>query len=198
VAKSVVEVAPCSVELVRAILEEHSNVAHAGFRILLAVDESDGSIAAAEHVAQTTWPNGTNVNVISVVNPVVYSLEEIGLYTGTGTKRAHQAINDAVQSLKGNDLEISAAVVAGRITKEIIRQAKLWRADLIVVGSNKRRGLKGMISRSTSESVASRADRSVRIISSESQSANSKEVNWPFKGSITYELGRGIDWNKAA
>src|ERR1041385_636334 len=59
VAKSVVETAPCSVELVRAILEEDSNVAHTGFRILLPIDNSDGSIAAADHVAQTTWPNGT-------------------------------------------------------------------------------------------------------------------------------------------
>ncbi|HEY6246918.1 MAG TPA: universal stress protein [Pyrinomonadaceae bacterium] len=198
VAKSVLQSASCSVELVRANPEVNSDVALSGPGILLPIDNSDGSMVAAEHIARTSWPKSTRVNVISVVNPLVYSLEEIGLYTDRGTERAHQAINDAVHSLSDTGLEISAAVVAGRTTKEILKQAKLWKADLIVVGSNKRRGLKRMISRSVSEAVASRAHCSVRIVGSDSRPANKLAGKWPFTPSITYELSRDVGLRKAA
>ncbi|PWT83424.1 MAG: hypothetical protein C5B44_00605 [Acidobacteria bacterium] len=195
VAKSVVETTSCSVELVRAT--DPGSASQDKLKILLAVDESNSSIAAAEHVAQTSWRTGTKVNVVSVVNPLIYSLEEIGLYIDSGTKRAHRAINEAVQSLKSTELEISAAVVAGRTTKEILKQAKLWQADLIVVGSTNERGLKRIVSPGTSQAVASRAHCSVRVIRSDSLSKG-QAVKWPFTPSITYELKREIGLKKAA
>src|SRR6185295_17492222 len=74
VAKSVVEYAPCSVEVVRA---EDSDGAGRNLRILLATDGSDSSLAATQAIAEMRLPRDTEVKVVSVINPIKYSLEEI-------------------------------------------------------------------------------------------------------------------------
>lgn len=192
VARSVTADAPCSVELVREI----PDVSRDGLRILFAADESEGSGAAARHIAQTSWPGDTKINVVSAVNPFIYSLEDIGLFTDKGTRRALQAISAAVKQLSGTGLEISADVVAGRADKEILKHARLWEADLIVVGSNQRHGLKGMMVRSISEAIARRAPCSVRVVRSDSHSLN--DVKWPSKPSRVYEVQTKVALKKAA
>jgi nucleotide-binding universal stress UspA family protein len=162
VAKSVIESAPCSVEVVRA--REKAETTARGFRVLLATDGSDGSIAAAKAIAETSWPENTEVRVVSAVNPMIYSLEEIGLIGGTGTDEAHRAIGNAVHALSGAPLKISAEVIAGRAARQIVERAKHWEADLIVLGTNERRGLSRLLFGSTSAAVAKRAHCSVRVI----------------------------------
>src|SRR6185503_7066162 len=92
VAKSVLENAPCSVEVVRARPK-----ADRSFRVLLASDGSAASIAASEAIAEMSLPENTEVRVVSVVNPMIYSLEELGLTGDSGTEHAHRAIGKAVR-----------------------------------------------------------------------------------------------------
>ena len=66
--------------------------------------------------------------------------------------------------LKGTPLKISGEVIAGRTARRIIDRAKNWHADLIVVGTHQRRGLKRLLWGSTSAAVANRAHCSVRVI----------------------------------
>lgn len=162
VAKSVIKSAPCSVELVRT--RDKANAIARGFRVLLATDGSVLSIAAADAVAETSWPEDTEVRVVSVVNPMVYSLEELGLTGGTGADHAHRAIGNAVQALTGAAVKISAEVIAGSAARQLIARAREWGADLIVLGTNERRGLSRLLFGSTSAAVAKRADCSVRVI----------------------------------
>jgi len=164
VAKSVVDSAPCSVEVVRAAGKDNSIGGHRTMRILLATDGSHASLAAAAAVAETTWPEDTEVKVVSVVNPMIYSLEEIGLFSDKGTTRAHRAIGDATQVLKVAPFKISREVIAGRATRQIIDRARLWNADLIVVGTHERHGLNRLLSSDTSAFVANRAHCSVRVV----------------------------------
>ena len=133
-------------------------------KILLATDGSDASVAAARAIAETTWQEDTQVKVVSVVNPMIYSLEEIGLLSGKGTDRAHRAIGQAIGVLRGTPLKVSGEVIAGGTERQIIDRAKNWDADLIVVGTHRRRGLKRLLFGSTSDIVANRAHCSVRII----------------------------------
>jgi len=162
VAKSVIESAPCSVEVVRA--RENADTTARAFRVLLATDGSDASTTAARAIAETSWPENTEVRVVSAVNPMIYSLEEIGLIGGTGTDEAHRAIGNAVHALSGAPLKVSAEVIAGRAARQIIERAKHWEADLIVLGTNERRGLSRLLFGSTSAAVAKRAHCSVRVI----------------------------------
>jgi nucleotide-binding universal stress UspA family protein len=162
VASSVVDSAPCSVEVVRPTAD--ANATRRGFKVLLATDGSVSSMTASQAIAETGWPEDTEVRVVSVVNPMIYSLEELGLTAGTGTDHAHRAIGNAVQAVTGAGVKISAEVIAGNAARQIVARAKEWGADLIVVGTNERRGLSRLLFGSTSAAVAKRAHSSVRVI----------------------------------
>ncbi|HKO95674.1 MAG TPA: universal stress protein [Pyrinomonadaceae bacterium] len=164
VAKSVIESAPCSVDVIRVAGEPHAVEGNPGMRILLATDGSQLSLAAARTIAETRWPEHSEVKVVNVINPMVYSLEEIGLLSDKGTERAHRAIGEAIGVLKGTPLMVSGEIIAGGTERQIIDRAKKWDADLIVVGTHQRRGLKRLLFGSTSDIVANRAHCSVRII----------------------------------
>lgn len=164
VAKSVVKSAPCSVEVVRAREQADAITAERSFRVLLATDGSEASIAASQAIAEVSWPEDTEVRVVSVVNPMVYSLEELGVTGDASTDYAHRAIGKAVQVLSDAPVRISAEVIAGNAARQIIARAKHWGADLIVLGTNERRGLSRWLFGSTSAAVAKRAHCSVRVI----------------------------------
>lgn len=162
VAKSVVESAPCSVEVVRT--PEKTDVAGRGLRVLLAVDGSAASLTATRSIAEVSWPENTEVRVVSVVNPMTYSLEELGLTGRTGIDHAHRAIGNAVHVLTDAPVKISAEVIAGSPARRIVERAGEWEADLIVLGTNERRGLRRLLLGSVSAAVAKRAHSSVRVI----------------------------------
>jgi nucleotide-binding universal stress UspA family protein len=162
VAKSVLESAPCSVEVVRT--RENADATARGLKVLLATDGSVSSIAASQAIAEVSWPENTEVRVVSAVNPMVYSLEELGMTGGTGTDHAHRAIGHAVHVLNTAPVRISAEVIAGRAARRIVERAKDWEADLIVLGTNERRGLSRLLFGSTSAAVANRAHCSVRVV----------------------------------
>ena len=165
VAKSVVKSAPCSVEVVRAREKaDTTEAARRDFRVLLATDGSEASIAASQAIAEMSWPEDTEVRVVSVVNPMVYSFEELGVTGDQSTDYAHRAIGKAVQVLSDAPVRISAEVIAGNAARQIIARAKHWGADLIVLGANERRGLSRWFFGSTPAAVAKRAHCSVRVI----------------------------------
>lgn len=164
VAKSVVRSAPCSVEVVRAMKDDLSVIGNGHMKILLATDGSEHSRAAARAIARQPWPEGAEIKVMSMVNPVVYSMEEIGLLKGGGTNRAHKAIGDAAEIMKKTGARIMGEVIADRPVKRIINEAREWGADLVVVGTRDRRGIRRLLSGSVSERIASRAPCSVKVV----------------------------------
>jgi nucleotide-binding universal stress UspA family protein len=178
VAKSVVEYAPCSVEVVRA---DQSNAIGRNMRILLPTDGSDASLAATQAIAEMRFPRDTEVKVVSVINPIKYSLEEIGLLRGKDSERAHHAIGKAVNVLGSAPLNITAEVMAGRRVRQIVGRARGWDADLIVVGTAEREGLKRVISRGTAVEVANRAHCSVRVVRGNSVSNREQLPRGPFQ-----------------
>ncbi len=201
VAKSVVESAPCSVEVVRAAGEEPSIDINRSVRILLATDGSDTSLAACRAVAETDWPKDTEVKVVSVVAPMIYSLEEIGFFRDKRTSRAHLAIGEAINVLKGKPFKISGEVIAGRAARQVIDRAKNWRADLIFVGTRERRGLKRLLLGSTSAVIASLAHCSVRVIRGTSDSRNdtsSARRSWRhgLNADSVYWLDENLEWRR--
>lgn len=171
VARSVARNAPCSVEVIRAPSGRRRDP-DGGMRILLATDGSGHSEEAVRAVAARPWPNHTEVKVMSMVTPVAYSLEELGLYRGGRTERAHRAISEAARALAGAGLRVTAEVVAGRPARRIVRAARETGADLIVVGTEDRGGLHRLLRGSVSEDVASAAHCSVSIVRRGPKAAN--------------------------
>lgn len=164
VAKSVVEYAECSVEVVRAPATEPLDEGRSAMRILIATDGSDASLAASSAVAEMKLAEDTEIKVVSVINSIRYSLEEIGVLRGKETERAHHAIGKTVNAIQSAPLKITAEVVAGSRVRQILDRAKDWSADLIVVGHEERSGLQRLISRGTAVAVTNRAHCSVRVV----------------------------------
>jgi len=164
VAKSVVEYAECSVEVVRAPTTTQSDSERSGMRILIATDGTDASLAASSAVAEMKLAEDTEIKVVSVINSIRYSLEEIGVLRGKETERAHHAIGKTVNAIQSAPLKITAEVVAGSKVRQILSRAKDWNADLIVVGDEERSGLRRLVSRGTGVGVANRAHCSVRVV----------------------------------
>ena len=199
VAKRVVDSAPCSVEIVRSPGDVNPFAINRSMRVLLATDGSDVSLVASQAVAETTWRADTEMKVVSVVNPIVYSLEEIGFFRGKRTDRAHRAIGDSMNVLRSTPFEISAEVIAGRTVQGIIDRAKDWHADLIVLGTHRRRGLKRLLLGDTAAAVANRAHCSVRVIrgrvASQSESLPHRSRPSVQSGGSAY---KSFGWRKAA
>jgi nucleotide-binding universal stress UspA family protein len=180
IAKAVVQNAPCSVEIVRHPrhdkdhpdhdkIDEQSN----GMRILLATDGSDYSAAAARSIAARPWPAGSEVRIISVVEPLApaadpwYAAGAVAKRVREDdTKRSEDAVSAAQEILAKAGIKTETAVLEGSPKRRIVDDSKAWRADLVVVGSHGRRGLTRYLLGSVSEAVAMHAHCSVEVIRS--------------------------------
>jgi len=147
-------------------------------KILLAVDGSDCSRAAVEEVARRPWPDGTQIRILSVIEPPPMSpmpdtwglpADYFEKLQTAATGRADSAIETAAKILEQagrTNLEISTRTVEGFPKVVIVKEAEDWPADLIVVGSHGYRGLARLWLGSVSHAVASHARCSVEIVRS--------------------------------
>jgi nucleotide-binding universal stress UspA family protein len=163
VAKSIVDSATCSVEIVREP-KEHPVEWNRNLRILLATDGSGAALAAVRELAQTSYPEATEVKVVSIINSISYSLEEIGLSRGKQSEHAHRAIGKAVSMLSESPFKVTGEVIAGTKVRQILQRANDWRADLIVIGTQPRSGWKRLLSKDTAARVANGANCSVKVV----------------------------------
>jgi nucleotide-binding universal stress UspA family protein len=133
-------------------------------KILIGIDDSVFSQAAAEGVAQRPWDAGTQVRLVSAVEPDFSGFQGGG--EGNVYEKARQAVDRAVDILRSsrNRFEITTEIVEGSPKDVILDEAERWGADLIVVGSHGRRGLQRFLLGSVSQAVALHAKCSVEIV----------------------------------
>ncbi|HET9482202.1 MAG TPA: universal stress protein [Candidatus Polarisedimenticolia bacterium] len=145
-------------------------------KILLAVDGSECSTAAAAEVARRPWPDGSEVKVVSVAEPP--SMMALPDTWGPPTdywdkleqsaqKQAEDAAGKAVGVIRagaGKMVRVVSELLRGLPKEEILREAEGWDADLIVVGSHGYRGLRRLWLGSVSHAVALGARCSVEIV----------------------------------
>jgi nucleotide-binding universal stress UspA family protein len=177
VAQSVVRYAPCSVEIVRHGASR--TPAAEGFRVLLATDGSECSLAAARSVANRPWPAKTAIRVVSVVPPFVPIVDVSSAYFNAShavmvTEAAEKAARvRAAEAIARASALYRESGISGVETIEplfgdpkavILDEAKEWGAGLIVVGSHGWRGVDRLMMGSVSESVAMHAPCSVEVI----------------------------------
>jgi nucleotide-binding universal stress UspA family protein len=143
-------------------------------KILLAVDGSTFSDAAVEEIATRPWPDGTEVDVLSVSEPPAYPVGESAALPSRyyeemetiAEEHSRTAVDNAAGRLhsSASTLRVTKAVVVGHPVQKILDRAETWGADLIVVGSHGYRGLKRLLLGSVSQNVASHAICSVEIV----------------------------------
>jgi nucleotide-binding universal stress UspA family protein len=174
VAKTVLHLAHCSVEVARHTQRQPGQP---GMRVLLAVDESDYSTAAARVIAARPWPQGTEVRVMSAVDlapsflqsafePPFVDTKGMEELREQAVERAESCITEAREVLSDAGLQTSEylSVLLEDPKKAILDEAKNWNAELIVVGSHGRRGFQRFMLGSVSETVAMHATCTVEIV----------------------------------
>ena len=144
-------------------------------KILLAVDGSPFSEEAAAEVARRPWPAGSELKVISVVEPVPtpaaepwalsdsYFVEMNRLAAG----KARAAVEGALTILSAGEdkgMKVSSETPRGPVKQTIIGEAERWGADLIVVGSQGHGFWGRLLLGSVSQGLASAAPCSVEIV----------------------------------
>ena len=158
-------------------------------KILIAIDDSSCSLFAFNSVLQRTWAVGTEFKVLSVVEPLishydfasVYPIESMLEAEHERLQHARELVADRVVKLKtvaGADC-ISGSVVEGQVPEGIVQKAGEWGADLIVVGSHGRKGLKRFMLGSVAEKVVVNAPCSVEVVKDSHNHAPLVDENRP-------------------
>jgi nucleotide-binding universal stress UspA family protein len=141
-------------------------------KILLAVDESTFSEAALRAVLAQARPQDTEVRVLHVVELpshlmgleiVEYDAEFEAVWKAV-REQAKALVEKTTGKLRALGYSVTPALEEGDPTSKIIDVAKAWNADLIVLGSHGRKGLKRFLMGSVAESVARHADCSVELV----------------------------------
>ncbi|HKV24214.1 MAG TPA: universal stress protein [Candidatus Acidoferrum sp.] len=173
-ARAVLRHAPCSVEVVRRRREEEEGlISGHGMKVLVATDGSNCSTAALKSVASRPWPEASEFKVISIPEPFMplgefpyMEMKEIESLNAAAIKDAKKYAEAGAEILKKAGLEASPATLLPMDSdaKEIVREAELWQAQMVVLGSHGRRGFDRWTLGSVSEHVAFHAPCSVEVI----------------------------------
>jgi len=138
-------------------------------KILFATDGSNFSEAAAQMIAKQFRPQGCEVRVLTVVEPITTAAMPqmaSGYYPELeDQKRAAKTLVElAAKILSEAGFKTFPLVLAGDAKTVIIDEAADWHADLIVLGSHGRKGLGRFLLGSVSEAVARHTSCSVEIV----------------------------------
>ena len=130
-------------------------------KILVAVDGSATSLRGLDEAIKIAKSNRGQLLLVHVVDelviatdyvPTVYSAPIFEALRESGVRILAQAatvVRDADLSCEQKLVE----TLSGRVADEIVKQAREWRADLIVMGTHGRRGLKRLALGSDAETV---------------------------------------------
>lgn len=171
VARAVIRHAHCSVQILRTGPIR---------KVLVPTDGSKYSLNAAHAIANRPWDPTTLFEVVSVVEPLTravrYLYPPYGMLSDDSAEaevlreqemqHVVNAIKDAERILTDAGLSITDHVLINVDApgKLILEEADTWGADLIVMGSHGRRGIKRLLIGSVSESVALHATCSVELV----------------------------------
>jgi nucleotide-binding universal stress UspA family protein len=141
-------------------------------KILLATDGSIFSKTATKAVASRIVPKNTEVLVLQVVEAPSYATPpqmapgyapEMAEIREAQMKEAKASVAAASTDLQAAGFAVNTRVVEADPRTAILEVAEEWKADLIVLGSHGRKGLKKFLLGSVAESVARHARCSVLI-----------------------------------
>lgn len=137
-------------------------------RILVCVDESMESRQAILAVASQTWTKGTEVRLLTVVNPDDYSLVPM-LERKIGQIRLlHQRL---ANELEETPVFCSSFIREGEPVATIISEVGEWQPTVLFIGARRKGWLRRLMTASVSAEVIVRVRCSVEQIGSQRSSA---------------------------
>ena len=141
-------------------------------KILLGIDDSPFSRAALDFVRKATWAPDSKVIVVSAVKPAIMAYSEMYVPPAIAVeemlqeeKKEHlELVSQAEKDLRSAGLATEARVLMGDPREAIVDAAYEERADLVVVGSHGRSGLKKLLMGSVASHVVTHAPCNVLVI----------------------------------
>jgi len=130
-------------------------------RILVPIDSSKTAALGLREAIRLAKDQGAALRVIHVVDRMaIIGVAEAGMNPRpvlAKLARSGRAVLDAARrSAKAAGVDAETVLfepVSKRVADEVLREAKKWRADLIVMGTHGRRGLRRMVLGSDAEEV---------------------------------------------
>jgi nucleotide-binding universal stress UspA family protein len=142
-------------------------------KVLLAIDGSEFSEGASRMLAAQLSAPKIEVLVMQAVEPLVFSnppqmaagyTPEMGVRLQEQIKQAKDTTERTAQVLRAAGFKVNVRVVENEIRTAILDVAVEWQADLIVLGSHGKKGLRKFLLGSVAEYVARHASCSVLIV----------------------------------
>jgi nucleotide-binding universal stress UspA family protein len=143
-------------------------------RILVAYDGSPSADAAVSEVLRRPWPEGSEVRVVTVVEPQVPLATAaaadvyVPLYErmrATLREDAYGRIQGALNRLQArHDLKASYDLREGDVKRALLDAIREWKADLVIAGSRGASGLARLFLGSVCHTLVSHAPCNVEIV----------------------------------
>jgi nucleotide-binding universal stress UspA family protein len=139
-------------------------------KILVPTDGSAYSQAALDSVRNRSWPDGTEITILSVLQPLVGLIDpalvkyECQMLDELGAQQM-QYTEDAKRELQKGLSNCSVRVILanGNVADEILNMARKWHADLIVMGSHGRTGFEKFLLGSVAQAVVCHSPCTVEV-----------------------------------
>jgi nucleotide-binding universal stress UspA family protein len=179
-------------------------------RVLVATDGSGAANQAIALASGLTWPEGTQIRVLTVIEPIppVVTAEWAGptvvqdVYPPESEGGAKAILDAACKALTRTSAEVSRAAVHGRAASRIVEIAHDFAADLLITGSRGHGTIASMLLGSVGAEVADLADCPVLIArgphvtravlgvddSDFSRAAESVVAEWPIFAKVAIEV----------
>lgn len=142
-------------------------------KVLVAIDSTGLSELVVNSLSAQMRPVETDVLVLEVVEPILYSAPpemspgyqpEMVARRKRLQDRAQDTLNLAVESFRNAGFKVESRLVESEIEEGIVNTASEWGADLIVVTSHARKGVAKFFHRSVAEGIVHRANCSVLVL----------------------------------
>jgi nucleotide-binding universal stress UspA family protein len=155
-------------------------------KVILAIDGSPHSHAALVEFAKQLWPNGTEVQILTVIHPSIPLFMEPTLVVAAAhvqqaselrqqapalVEAASKLIRDAAPAVT-----VTTKIVEGVPKDVIVQQAHDWGADLIVLGSHGYGRMRRMVLGSVASAVVAKAPCSVQVVRAKHLLHNTESV----------------------
>ncbi|MBP0622940.1 universal stress protein [Cupriavidus consociatus] len=147
-------------------------------KIVVAVDGSSTSVLALAEAIRVAAPGGATVLALYVVDTGTLMFD-VGYYDPSQLQKAFEesgkrALQDAAQQLSAAGVPhetrlVSEAAVPGDIGASINDAARQWGADLLVIGTHGRRGVRRLVLGSVAEAVIRQSTMPVLLVRGEAK-----------------------------